>query len=379
MKIAYFSNYKECTGYSIAAQRNILALLSANATVTARNVWLNNPSPADIKRGEDECPLKVLACEDNDLNNVDVVVHHTLPHLASPCDYAKNVLMFATETNHFRMSMWPEFCNNNKFNSIITFCHQSANTIRNSGVGTKIHVVPHAIDIEAANNPTLNRIREKNICNFVYVGEYSTRKNTDGLLKAYFRAFSPDDKVLLTLKTFISGQSPEESEATIIKDIKRIQKGGKLSEYPPVDVMTFHTTPFQTHCLSYSTTYSVNVSMGESFGYWPFECLAFGKPYIVSDSCAYREYLDPKHKYGFHVKTTPDIVWDTGGFPYLYTGKETWWRPNSVELSEVLESAYMMWKQNPDKYNKYCETAKHHAHNFSFETIGKKLLSILEK
>jgi hypothetical protein len=38
-----------------------------------------------------------------------------------------------------------------------------------------------------------------------------------------------------------------------------------------------------------------------------------------------------------------------------------------------------MWEKHRDKYNKYRETAKQRASDFSFETVGKKLLGILEK
>jgi hypothetical protein len=74
---------------------------------------------------------------------------------------------------------------------------------------------------------------------FLSVMQWNFRKNPEGLLRAYFNAFSDRDDVRLVLKAYIGGGQPPNKEAELIKEVVgRIKADMQLPSYPRVSLIT---------------------------------------------------------------------------------------------------------------------------------------------
>ena len=63
----------------------------------------------------------------------------------------------------------------------------------------------------------------------------------------------------------------------------------------------------------------------------------------------------------------------------LYTGIETWFDPNLIELSANMHLAYEMWKENPQEGLKtHGINAKKRAQEFSYENVGNIIRKLLD-
>ena len=383
MKIAYLSNWKSSSGYGHAARGYLKSLLTTPINVAARHIDVTDETVDDYKRSL-ETNEHLLKLENNDLRNIDIVIHHTLPHLISPVSTAKNVAMFAWETSDFRDNpLWSYCLNNPRIDAIVTFCKQSSASIMNSGINKPIYVVPHAIN-NIINNKLNNIFQTTSNCVFLSINEWSKRKNLDGLLRSYFTTFDVDEPVCLILKTFISGRTPQDSLNIINEEIKLIKQSLKLKNTPPIYVITNRLNQIGIDTLHKTANYSINVSYGESFGLSVFESLPFGNPFIVSDSFAYNEYL-PKHRnLGWHIPVQDDIVHGVNnGSDTLYTGHEIWQSPNLVLTQTAMRTAFNLWrKRGPDgsktEYQQMRNGCIKLANKFSYEEIGSQLKKTLE-
>lgn len=374
MKIAYLSNYREISGYSQAALGYILALDRVGVTVAPRNVYLQNPSKADKQFNNEFLPPRIAELEQNDLRNCDFTIFHTLPHLASPNNKSTNVLMFAVESSDFRNSTWVHYCNNPQFKGLITFCKNSTAAIKNSGVNKRILSLPHAVwPLHDKVEPIMTN--NTNTCVFLYNGEWSPRKNVEGLIKTYYHEFNSDENVLLVIKTFVSGKNQQEAEKFIANEMNEIKRKGKLAKYPQTIVINDRLSPLQMARLYKSASYTITTSHMEGFGLPTFEGLAYDIPFIAPNYGPFQEYL--KESCGYFVNVNNGIVYDVDGPEGLYSIKELWHDINSISLATKMREAFDC--VHTKRYENMVKLTHVNANHFTLGTVGQQLKSILEK
>src|SRR5690606_24621269 len=98
MKVAYIAPYKDGTGYAKAAQEFIRCLDYVGIDVVP--VWIT------LSNNLKETHPRILELEKKDLNNVDIIIQHSLPEHFCKAGNIPTVGLFYWETSHFRGSNW---------------------------------------------------------------------------------------------------------------------------------------------------------------------------------------------------------------------------------------------------------------------------------
>ena len=160
MKVLYINNYKDGTGWANAGINNILALDAAGVEVVPRAVTFNST--------KGECPSRITELEDNSINDCDVCIQHTLPHLYSYDGNFRNIGFFATESSNFKDTFWHKSCN--LMDELWVPSLHTRAAARLSGVTKPIHVAPHSLNMESYQDTSGKKIDElTNTFNFAFI------------------------------------------------------------------------------------------------------------------------------------------------------------------------------------------------------------------
>jgi len=391
MKILYTSVYRSHSGYGQAALETIRAIKTIKGCELAcRPIYLNNYL-------ENNTPNDILENEQNDINNIDVVIQHCLPHTFQYKHGIKNIGFFDWETTNFNKSNWTQCLN--MMDEIWVPCIQNRYACIHSGVTKPIFVIPHPFNKKRlTSNNECKKIyieNENKTTIFYTIGEMSKRKNIEGLIRAYYYAFTKRDNVILFLKTNIPGQSKEESKQNIINDINNIKKSLHMymdkDYYPKIMICTERLSEEEISNIHRQCDVFVSPSRGEAHGLGSQEALAFGNSIIVSgwggqfDICVgspsqywnqYNNMFDLNKISDINIR---NLLIDgrlspcygmTSSFMDLYTGSELWFDADIVELSKKMK--FYHDKINDNKlYNK--EFNKNIGLRFTHETVGNMI------
>ena len=389
MKIAYFSVYRDGTGYSQAALDNILCMESAGLDVVCRPIRLSNP-------GKSISSCKVEHLEKKSLNDIDVIIQHCLPHFFERKNGVKNIGIFDWETSDFKKSIWAEKLND--MDEIWVPCIQNKYAAINSGVIKPIKIVNHSCDLKRYEQKK-EKIKIEILngkCVFYFIGEFVRRKNVAGLIRAYYAAFSSNDNVSLVIKTSIPGMSPEKSCEAVKKMISDIRSATHIhadnKNYPPVVVITEKLSEEQLNNLHASCDIFVSASHGEGGNLGAMDAMGFGNPVILTNwgfhpELCYEQaesYWKPDKEMFIHpgdvncgwlIPGHLTYCFGMNGLSDLYTGSEKWFDPNMVEFSKILRNSYEVWKCGLSDMGK---SARKRIESFSYDTIGKQIKNIIE-
>jgi len=355
MKILYIGHYKDGTGWGDAARNNILALVEAGIDVVPRAITYS--------KADSETDSKILELEKQSTEGCDICIQHTLP-----CNYVydgafKNIACIDTETSDFIDSGWSK--NINMMDEIWVPSEYVKRTCINSGVTIPIKIVPHCIDIsEYSGDIKGSKIKElEGDFNFVFIGEFSERKNIKALLRAFHAEFHPRENVNLYIKT--SGIEVKKLEAYV----ETIKKGLKLRNTYKNDLLIsgkikkedYLSILNQCHCF-------VMPSRGEGFCIPALEAMALGIPSIYTSGIAVEEFA-----VGQSVNSLEQPCF--GGMeslPHLYTANTTWREIDVADLQIKMRSQYI--KGLTQDVRKQC---KEKAKQYSHESTAKLLKEIL--
>lgn len=384
MKMAYIAPFRDGTGYSNQAVRNVLALEAGGIDVVARAVKLSQSKNHELAK-------RIEYLENKTADNIDVIIQHVLPHMFEYKANIKNIGMFCWETTHFGRSNWTQCCN--LMNEIWVPSIQNAQAAKDSGVTVPIKIFPCACDINRFDNhpPPLEISQLKNKCVFYTIGEMSRRKNIAAILRAFYSAFSLRDDVALVIKTNNPGKTPEETAnllKTMVDDIKKaIHIYVKHNYYPSVICITDFLSDQKIDQLHVACDVFVSVSHGEAIGLGAFDAMGFSNPIILNNwgfapeltYATASEYWEPETQKFKHPGEI-DCGWLIDGqltpcfgaiesFPDLYTGEEFWFDPNVEQLISHMKEAYIEWQNN--SLHIRGEAAKKRTAEFSYEKIGR--------
>jgi glycosyltransferase involved in cell wall biosynthesis len=394
MRVLYISVYKDGTGYSHAAIETILACEKAGIDIVCRPISMSPMNGID-----DAKRIQHLECKP--LNNIDVVIQHSLPHTFEYKSGVKNIGVFSWETTHFRNSTWTEHCN--LMDEIWTSSIVAKQAIINSGVTKPVRVIPIPCNADKYSG-TINPIAlpgKPNQTVFYTIGEYTRRKNIVGIIRSYFHAFTPDDNVVLVIKTSFPGMKDNVAQqqiSQIVDDIKRsthIYQNPR--DYPPIIVITRRMSDEHIRQLHKSGTFFVSPSHGETWCIPAMDALGYSNPVIASNWGSFPELLmDPDLAKQFFDPGTMSFAYPgdvsggylikgqlapcfapDGGFNDLYTGKEEWFEPNLCHLSSLLRRAYNIHQYQPDVFTKQRISASMRAMAFNHASVGDRIKSAL--
>jgi glycosyltransferase involved in cell wall biosynthesis len=211
-----WSSGVDVSGYSNCA-RSYIKALHANP---ASNVFINIKNiAANINlEGIDSKELKFLFSRSrNDIKSFKYFVQHSVPDRFVIGDFNVGYTM----TEMIPPDRWSYICN--KFDLIMTASEFSKEKMIEGKIKeSKIKVVPHCHDIKIWNK-NVKPLKLDNLkdFNFLFIGDYTPRKNGDLLIKAFAKAFAGNKNVSLTIKSYYDSFS-KENQHKLIKRIKEI-------------------------------------------------------------------------------------------------------------------------------------------------------------
>ncbi len=353
----YFNN----TGYSIAAQDYILAMMRVSPNVDVRTHFINRRLGLGMSRNRQQL---FTALNKKDPLEPSVNLYHCIPpRYRRPPDKAKHFGFCVFETIN-PPAEWAEQMNN--MDAILTASQFNKSIFENHGVKRPIRIVPHCFDEKLFNKDTKSHGRF-NQTTFISVGAWKIRKNWECLIKAWYQAFELRHNVCLLIKT----DKPHELKA-LVQHVKRTFEWRSKSTAPiyceDEPVCDFEDIP---KILRKGDIY-ISASMGEGFGISGLHAMALGIPVITTrfggvleyakpDLCT---YLEPQKYRNIPVMDgipqLSNCIW-----PYLSIG----------EVSNKMRQVMYEVKDREEK----AERAYKYVHKrFTYQAIGTKLIEALE-
>jgi hypothetical protein len=253
----------------------------------------------------------------------------------------------------------------NNTDQVLTTSTFFANVMGEGGVKTPIDVVPNSVDIDVFN-PDVEKYPMTGLrgFNFYSVFPFGERKGYDILLKAFVRAFEPEDNVTLTIHSLSMEQNIKQLNMTPGQWVESFCQGKK---HAPIFLSSQLLD--DSHLVSLINNFNVLVfpSRAEGFGLGLIEAGACGKPCIATNYSGMTDYLIEDVGWGIDY-TLKDIPLQY--LPYFknYVGGK-WAEPNVEHLIQLMRYVY----NNQDEVKVKGKNALERTRTlYSIDHIGKQ-------
>lgn len=208
---------------------------------------------------------------------------------------------------------------NHFFDLLVVPSHFTRVVCEQSGIRIPIAVCPHGVDRSEFNPnvppvalPTTKRLK------FLYLGGANERKGTDVLLRAFAEEFTADDDVVLVCKTL--GYEPQ--LVPFQRSLERVQRRRHAPEIIHQHGVLHSVAGYYT-----AADYGVFPFRGEGFALPILECIASGRPVIVTAGGAPLEFCTEQN-----ATFIPAV-------PVRWRGREQL-EPDCAALRTLLRAAY---------------------------------------
>ena len=278
------------SGWEVVCRNLLLALdkLGVNIQLDPKYNW---NSEISFFLQDDFARLERLARNKIDLNSCFNLVHQypTNEYLSSNFYKLakKSFCLSIFETNKCPQ---PWINGLNKITKTITFSEFNKNTYTKSGVNN-VDVIPLGIDTEQFN-PKVVPFRSKKENEFVFLtsGDFTERKNFEGLIEAYVKEFTNKDNVTLIIKAHYQGFIKRYQEECIRKFKEVVNRFNSID--PPRILFFGHKVPWQSVPQFYTAgDCFILTSRGEGIGLPYMEALASGVSVISTNFGGQMQFL----------------------------------------------------------------------------------------
>jgi glycosyltransferase involved in cell wall biosynthesis len=337
--IKYIGPIWDFSGYGEASRNYVLALHRAGVPVTVQPHCFDRNAPP-VGSDSERQTLQSLVEKPIDY---DIVIVHLTPDLAPayveahPDKYVISYTVWETSKLH---PYWVGACN--KVREIWVPSQWNIDSFRESGVTVPMFKVPHGIDPGLYNGidpELLSSFGSSDTFNFYSVFQWNSRKNPEGLLRAYFNAFQDVGDVKLILKTYIGGGVPAHEEVRILREaVSRVKLDMRLPVFPKVSLITETLSTEQLRALHLFGDAYVAVPYGEGWGLGFMEAGLAGKPVIGTVAGGNLEFMNEENSY--LTRYMESFVGGMGTFNPWYLGDQKWFTPDLIHASSLMRYVY---------------------------------------
>lgn len=332
-----FISHLEASGYGLAGIAYVRGLVNAGVPVQwvpllreGRTVrpWRHGSDPlppaVDGSRGRDAALADIHALLAATVAPVahDTVVIHAVPEYLSQFlePGRRNVAYTTWETDRLPSHWLPLL---RQMQAILVPCRFNAEVFVRSGVTAPVHVVPHIRRHEwnpftpeevAARRQAL-QIPADHFVFYSIADWWGGRKNIEGMLAAYTRAFSRDDPVSLVLKTseVASAGRPLFERVPALERMQQLLAAfaaGKGAPLPHIALIASNQVMGRDIDLLHETGDAyVSLSRGEGWGLGAFDAASRGTPVLMPNWGGVTDFLGDD--------------W-LGAIPYRLTAADVW-------------------------------------------------------
>ena len=360
MQLNYFGYWNQ-TGYSIACQDYILAMLRVNPNTDIRVHYINRRLGLGMSRNRKQL---FAALNKKDPAKPSVNLYHCIPpRYRRPPGKAKYFGLCVFETINPPTEWIPQM---NNMDAIITASQFNKSIFESHGIKCPVHLIPHCFDEELFNRETKSPGRYSQTT-FISVGAWKVRKNWETLIKAWYQAFEQRHNVCLLIKT----DKPQELKS-LVQHIKSTSKWRSKATAPIYcenePVCDFEDIP---KILRKGDIY-ISASLGEGFGISGLHAMALGIPVITTRFGGALEYAKPDLCTYLEPQKYRNIpVMD--GIPQL---SNCIWPYLTVD--EISNKMRQVMYEVKDRETKAEKAYKYVHEKFTYQSIGPKLLETLE-
>lgn len=370
MKVLFISNHAELSGWSSQACGHILALDKVGVEVVPRRLSITGKLNTEVHP-------RILDLEKQSSERPDIIILNTLPSFYERTGRTRMAGYYMCETSNFRAAGWaPKI---NMLDRAFVPCWHNKEASLASNITIPIDVVPLAIDVEKFSRQYVThaaRTHNENKFLFYTIGEFTSRKNLDAIIRAFHLEFAPNEPVELIIKTTPVGlgNNPQQTLSGRIENIKTSLKLYKnLHTYKRESILCEFSPEETLNSLHFSCDAYVSASRGEAFNIPLTDALGFGNT-VVSPNHSGMDYLTEKNSFVVTSRAEPCYnMLDT--LADLYTGSENVFEPSITSLREQMRAAY----SKRDLARRKAEQGRKDILKFSYENIGKIYRTALEK
>lgn len=364
MNLLLIGPYRQSDGWGYATQSYIKALMTTDAELVIRPVYLGQNITNNI-------PDELVKLENKRLSHYDAVLQKVLPHVSIyNRKFGQNVLMFTTETQRLNYTSW--ISRTNLMDKAFLVSQFECDELKKNGVNIPLYNIREPIDTEITQKyylPLPLPPRTKSSFKFYFIGENNDRKNLAALLKAFYLEFDNTEDVTLVIKT---------NDTEIQKKVNNIKKGlrkyHQLDKYNKILHITDHLSFDQLCALHQQCDCLVMPSRGEAFCRPVAEAMLFGNAVIVTNNTAMTDYVNNSN--GWVVNSSLQPVF-TRNPPIgdIYTGYERWAEIDLLDLMKCMREAY---EASPEKIQAKSLEAVKTIQDYSYKSVGEKIIQCLK-
>ncbi len=277
-----------------------------------------------------------------------VLVYHNHPYnidlKKARKDYKHIILNTVWETTKIPKDWFPTI---NEFDAVCVPSKQNMEALKFSGVKVPIFHVPHGADT-AFFNPAIKKLQVDGAQGkfiFFSVFDFQHRKNPEGLFKAYWEEFKPDENVLLIVKTHWSGnEKMGNSIPQIINNYKK-RLGFSDINTAPLKLITKILEKKELPGLYTLGNAFVLPTRGEGVGLPFIEALSSGLPVIATGWGGHMDFLHKDNAILVDYNlVNPSKSMNTAisrKFAHLFDDKEQLWaEPSIPDLRRKMRLAF---------------------------------------
>jgi glycosyltransferase involved in cell wall biosynthesis len=366
-KVLFIGPYRQTDGWGEAAKDYVRCLETLDIDLTIKPIYMS------VAFKKTTLPFEHWSVlEQKKHKSYDFIIQNVLPNLMEYNGPAKNIGLSYFETSNLKNSAWIRKLN--IMDEIWTASKFEHYTLKQAGVKQARYLGMPIDTAKYSEQTSLNIPDLQNSFLFYYIGEYNTRKNLEALLIAFYREFHRRENTKLVIKTNKLGMDKDEITKTITDLINNVKKKlrlyFKLDEYPDCITICHRLTDSDLLKLHNTCNCFVLPSSGEAFARPAFDALALGKTPIVNKNSGMATFVTPNNGFLVESRETPIYINDPP-FMNFYTGAESWYEINIIDLQKKMRAAYNLSNKTR---NRMIENSKRTVKNFSYENIGKKIM-----
>lgn len=350
VKVRYYGHVGQMTGYGKAAEAMCMAFLTAGCELEIRPL-----SPFEKVVIDRDLPLARCLRRDYELTPPDVVIVHTLPldcaHVAHHAQLALlDVPLIAYTT--WEGGEVPQdvlgaglACFDQVWVPSSVTAERVEYTMLTMSTPSIVKVMPHAFDeatLEARRKERAGDDRDRRFA-FYYVGAWTARKNPEGVVRAFTRAFDRRDEVVLLLQC---------ANASEVDYALALHRTGFTRDDAAIRFMSKPASDQDIVNLHIDADCFVTATRGESWNLPCFEAVLAGRMVISTKGIGSDDYLTPTN--ALAVAGTPQpaggdarTVSNKDGQLHLsvvgaqgMTTKTTWIEPDLVQMARHMRTVY---------------------------------------
>jgi glycosyltransferase involved in cell wall biosynthesis len=197
--ILYIGPYKENNGLGRSSRRYLKSLsLHKNINLSCRPIYFTNQ--IQLEGGETDF---IQPYEINQSSKYDCIIQHGYPDMFEYNKaFGKNIGITEIHTENLKHTGWIEKCN--LMDEILVGSIFAAESLFKSNINTTVNVVPEPYNLDVFDNPEFKNFfadSDNQPFTFYTIGQYTEKKNINGIILAFLLEFTHKDNVRLFIKT----------------------------------------------------------------------------------------------------------------------------------------------------------------------------------